>query len=147
MEIWMTWAKRKARCRFCEQPIEKATPVVKGKMWRKLATGTKWSYMFYWHPECWLKAAYIYLEQHPFVPKRGRAKLALDESTRAQRLRLLRERARLTYRLREIALYGDDGSAEERILDRLIELVAEIEPLGGAPKSWGKLPAMPSRES
>jgi len=113
---------------------------LKGKLWKKLGTttATKWSYRFYWHPECWLKQAYDYLEQHPFVPKRGRARLALSEDKRMQRLKLLRDRARLVYKLREIHLYGNNGKVVEQILDRLIRIAEKIEPLGGIPKSWDK---------
>ena len=140
MDIWVSWAKRKATCHYCSKPILARTPIIKGKMWKKMATATKWSIMFYWHPECWLNQAYAYLEQHPFIPKRGRAKLVLDKDAKTKRLKLLRERARLIYRLKDIMLYGNNSDIEERILSRLLELVVEIEPLGGVPKSWDKLP-------
>jgi len=137
MDIWISWAKRKTTCRYCEKLIEAGTPVIRGKLWRKLGTATKWSYYYYWHPECWLKEAYAYLEAHPYHQTVGRPRLSLSEEDRQKRLSILRERARLIWRLKELILLDND-EAVSNIMLRLEELRAEIEPLGGVPKSWDK---------
>jgi len=61
----------------------------------------------------------------------------LSEEDRQKRLSILRERARLIWRLKELILLDND-EAVSNIMLRLEELRAEIEPLGGVPKSWDK---------
>lgn len=137
MDIWISWCKRKAACRYCGQPIVASTPIVKGKLWKKHTSGKKWCYRFYWHPQCWLAEAMLYLEQHPYKAiKSGRPKLILSSEDAKKRLRILRKRARLIFELKERI---ENGITDlNGILRQLAELPAQIEKVGGMPKSWIK---------
>ena len=137
MDVWITWNRKVATCHYCDKPITVATPMVKAKWWRKKSgSAAKWSYRMYWHPQCWLDEALQYLKQHPYVPRStGRPKLQLSEEVRQARAKLIRQRARLVYQLKETVENGS-GAKTEHILNKLLELCMKIEPLGGIPKSW-----------
>ena len=138
MDIWITWNKRRATCRFCQKPITVASPMIRGKLWRKSGTATKWSYQYYWHPQCYMEEQMAYLAAHPYQSTHhGRPRLEMDEDTRAKRIKVLRKRATLVYKLKEQL---ENGKNVDWIIDKLMEAMIEIEQLGGAPKSWSKLP-------
>lgn len=141
MDIWISWCRRTAKCHFCELPITVATPMVKGKLWKKVGEATSWSYRPNWHPQCWIEEGLVYLEQHPYQAKStGRPKLKLSEADAEQRQTLVRRRSRLIYILREMLTNGKDFEHPSviKILNRLLKLRIDIELFGGAPRSWDK---------
>lgn len=139
MDVWLTWCKRKTKCKYCPEPINPGEPVVVAKQWRKKASqdARHWPFILRFHPNCWLENALAYLEKHPYVPKRsmGRPKLDLSKDDKTKRLRMLRLRASIVYRQKVAA---HEGRAL-RVLElevRKQELIGEIEKCGGVPKSW-----------
>jgi len=80
MDVWFTWCKRTAKCKWCEKPILVATPMVMKRLWRKgNPDSRKINLTFYYHPQCSLAEGMDYLEQHPYVAglKRGPKKSSL----------------------------------------------------------------------
>ena len=139
MDIWMTWAKRKTKCRYFEQPIITATPMVTGRLYRK-AAGKSISLRFYWHPQCWQEQGMNYLKLHPYTAiGRGRKKLALEPTANRERYLLLRRHAALTqriWRVKESKGFPDNVLRIIRLETKQKELAAQIELVGGVPKKW-----------
>jgi len=132
MDVWLTWCKRKSKCRHCGEYIQQGEPVVVGKLWSK---ERKWPMQFRWHPKCWLDQALAYLEKHPYIPRltTGRPKLELSDVDRKQRAKLLRQRATLCYQQRKAALAGN----AVRVLHLEVKKQELIDQMPGpVPKSW-----------
>jgi len=139
MDIWMTWTKRKTKCKYCEQPIITATPMVTGRLYKK-AAGKNISLRFYWHPQCWLEQGINYLSLHPYTATgRGRKKLGLEPAAKRQRYLLLRRHAALTqriWRIKEGKGFPDNVLKIIGLEAGQKELAAQIELVGGIPKKW-----------
>lgn len=138
IQIWITWCRRQATCRYCELPIEVGNPLVRGQSRQKAA---EWKVKLFWHPECWLKDGLQYLEQHPYSAKsQGRPKLQLDEDSKAARKKLITRRAQILYNIREQLENGETELSESLLVEvsKIVQFYREIEVLGGAPKSWQK---------
>lgn len=148
MDIWITWCRKQANCNYCGKPILKGKPMVRGKYWRrKDGTAARWSIKLYWHPGHWLKEGLTKLQMTPFVSRHiGKPKLALDEESARQRLRLLRRRAVELYRLKDVLQRKPSDTPVDFLIEfdeevmgvvsTLLRLRQEIEQYGGAPKSW-----------
>ncbi len=133
----MTWCNKTAKCKHCSQPITPGEPLVRGKLWRKHGQATRWSYKFYWHPQCWVEQGLIGLRSRPRVsPFRGAiTNRDITPEDKTTRLRLLQKRANIVQRMKKAGI--------EQNLDLLIslqekleELIPEIEKVGGVPKGW-----------
>jgi|TARA_Y100000310_G_scaffold2292_1_gene2873 hypothetical protein len=154
MDIWISKAKRTATCSHCKQPIDKGSPAVYGRLWKKrVEDGVEARHFvlhFYWHvsrPEdeicCWLEQGLEYLEQQQrqFVETRGKWTLGLNDEDKVARLKLLQRRAKIIARIRfEMLLPVEEREIEKMIeLGReIVELKEQIAPLGGVPKGWDK---------
>ena len=140
MDVWFTWCQRRAKCRWCEQPIEKGKPMVITKLWRKGDENSrKWNITNYYHPECYLAQGMDYLERNPYSPRgnRGKPKLQLSEEDRRKRYLLLRKKAALEQRKRKLKTsYPDNALMLARIDTRIVEICMDIALVGGVPKSW-----------
>jgi len=138
----MTWCRRRAKCHFCEGFVEAGQPIVKGKLWMRSDGSTRrWCVRLYWHPHCWVNEGLAYLETHPYQPaNKGRPPLALSETAKNERLKLLRARARTMQFIRQRLDGGASWTdpAVIRLVEKLISLCDQIIPLGGMPKSWLK---------
>ena len=138
MDIWITWCKRESKCRYCKQSIEEAAPMVKGKFWLKNNEAIRFPQIYRWHTNCWLEEGMNYLSNHPYEKvKRGRRNMPLDKETKVERTKLLVKRAGMVRSLREAI---EDGNVDRVIstYNRIEGLKADIEKLGGVPKSWVK---------
>jgi len=139
MDVWMTWVKRKTRCRYCGETMEKATPMVTGKLWRKgNPESRKINIRFYWHPQCWVKQGLDYLSLHPYSSgSRGRKQLKLGEEDAKLRYKLLRKYAALRQRVTKLATkYPDNVLPILRIETQMKETAAKINEVGGIPPKW-----------
>lgn len=112
--------------------------MVKTKWWKKGCRVVQKCY----HPECWLKQGYDYLNSNPYIYKYrkcGRKSLKLTDEQRVIRKRLLVKMAKLNQRLAECSKLEDSDSKLVKVSQIMIkkeELRKEIEKYGGVPKSW-----------
>jgi hypothetical protein len=130
----MRHARRDNKCFWCEEVILRFSPEVISRFrWR---AGDKTFTKFRrFHPNCWVEQGLEYLRKNPPVVRMGRPRLALNQEDRGKRLKILRRRAQLMYLFRNASESGKVIQAVEYYL-KAYELIKEIEPLGGAPKSW-----------
>jgi len=138
MDVWLTWCKKKSKCKHCQEPILAGTPVVRGKLWRKGDQAKSWPMTFRWHPQCWLEQALAYLEKNPYIPPKrspGRPRIELSEEDKVKRRRLLVYRSSLCYYQRKAAKEGNAFRVLELEVKKQ-ELVDRIKEVGGVPKSW-----------
>lgn len=140
MDVWFTHCQRRAKCRWCEKPIEKSKPMVITRLWRKGDENSrKWNITNYYHPECYLAQGLDYLERNPYSPRgnRGRPKLHLSEEDKRKRYLLLRKKAALDQRKRKLKTsYPDSALMVARIDAQIVEICMDIALVGGVPKSW-----------
>jgi hypothetical protein len=128
MDIWITRCRKKAKCRYCGQPIVKDNPMVKGKLWKR----DHWPISLYWHPNCYIEQGIAEMEKRTIIETRGRRPLPIDDDAREKRTNILKRRASVIQRLKK-------ETDHERILhlvEMLDNLKEEIKPLGGVPKGW-----------
>lgn len=143
MDVWFSWCHRKATCPWCNKPIEKATPMVVKKLWRKGDPDSrKFNLWFYYHPECYLAEGLDYLKMNPYVArgeKRGPKPKLVELTTIQQkrRLWLLRKHGELLQRRKLLKTpYPDRILFETRINNQLFDLMVEIAQIGGIPEKW-----------
>lgn len=139
MDIWMRVARKRAKCRWCDKPIETGEYEVVGKLWlRRDGVARIWTIMLRWHPQCWIDQAKHKLRERPtIVETRGKKKLPLTDEQRVSRVKILMRRAAVVQR---INAEMDNGKKD---IDKIIhlggmleKLKEEIELVGGIPKSW-----------
>ena len=141
MDVWVTWCKRTAKCRYCDKDIEKATAMVVGKIWRKGSDNRRWNIKLFWHLQCWVTQATEYLVANPYVARgyRGGPKLELSEEDARTRYLLLRRKAELEQRKRKlVSPYPDRLLVEARLDEKIVGIMEEIVKVGGIPKKWLK---------
>ena len=133
MNVWMSWCRKRTECRYCNQLIDTATPVVVCRSW---ANGKKHELRY--HPQCWLDNGIDYLRQNPYTAMpRGRKKLTMSEDDTKTRRTLLVRHAAVVQRISRVkAKYPDRLLPIARLEKRMKELAKEIEPFGGVPKKW-----------
>ena len=116
-------------------------------MWQKSDGSTRrWVKNFRWHAKrkqdgqcCWLVASLEFADKNIHTETRGRKPLVLPKEVKAERLKILRNRARLVMRLRELMLAPLDSQDVNEIIKigSKIGLMKErIAELGGVPSSW-----------
>jgi hypothetical protein len=140
MDIWVTYCRRRSKCRYCEEYILAGKPILVGKIWKQAGTTDvkrRFCVTLRWHPSCWLEQAMQRLDKVEYIPRKGRPLLQMSEEDKASRFAILRRRAAILQRIRV------ETAKPEQNIDRIIHLGAmladlkeEIKPYGGAPKSW-----------
>jgi hypothetical protein len=136
MDIWMTWAKRKAVCHFCKKDIKVREAEVRGKSWRRHGEVNRWSFMYYWHPQCWIEEGTVYLMKTKYSSgNRGRKALDMSYNDKVERNKILRRHAAFVQRIREAM---DNGKVDKvlRLYASMEKLKAEIINYGGIPEKW-----------
>ena len=139
--VTMTWCRKKSNCKWCEQPIEQATPVVTVFFWNKgNDNNRRWNVKQFYHPECWIKQGLDYLSRNPFVSKqKGRSgrKTTMCEEDRRKRFLLVRRFHALYQRRNNIDMnYPDNLITEANLTQQMVDLIVEATTLGGVPKGW-----------
>ena len=136
MDVWVNWAKREAKCRWCQQMIEHGKPQVVCKNWRKGDENQRrWNTSMHFHfPDCWVQNAYDYLLKNPYFPSdgRGRPPLSLSDVDRRARQLLLRRYAATQCRIRA----STDDDQIGHMIGSLDQIIGEIESVGGVPEKW-----------
>ncbi len=136
MNVWITWCKRRAVCKWCSELIVVGKPIVKCVRYK--SKDNRMTVRLYFHPQCWLDNGLHYLEENPYTPsQKGRKKLPLSIEDKNQRFILLRRYSALRQRIRNIkSPYPDNALIEARIKTKMAELMEQIIPLGGIPPKW-----------
>jgi len=91
------------------------------------------------HDTCWIDRARAAIDSKPKLETRGRRKVAMEDNTRIVRLQILKRRASVVQRIKaEISKPPGEQNTNKIIYlgSLLYGFKAEIEPYGGAPKSW-----------
>jgi len=139
--VTMRWCQKAAKCRYdgCEQTIEPGEPMVAVFFWHKGSDNRKWNIQLCFHPQCWIKNGMEYLNHNPYVPHRstGRKRLVVDEDTRRVRFLITRRYHALKQRLGKLD-NGSEPLKSLRIESQMMELIIEMQPVGGVPKRWLK---------
>jgi len=135
--VCINWCKRKATCKWCEQLIEAGGPMVTVFFWNKGADGHRWNVKLYYHPQCWVKQGLDYLKMNPYVPYVRKRKLELSKEDSKYRYILLRRKAALDQRKRNLKTeFPDRVLMEARIDAKIAGIMIEIVKVGGVPKKW-----------
>ena len=144
--VTMRWCVRKATCKYCEQPIEQATPMVTVFFWNKgNGENRKWNSTYYYHPECWVKQGLDYLGRNPFVPITGRGRkanttgggLTLSQEDATRRARLINKFHSLNQRKNNVkGSFPEKVLVEHRLNRQMQEVMLDVALLGGVPQSW-----------
>ena len=137
--VTMRWCQKSAECKYdgCREQIEPGEAMVAVFFWNKGGDNRRWNVQRCYHPECWVKQGMEYLRMNPYVPKRstGRKKLELDETDRRTRFLITRRYHALKQRLGKLD-NGSEPLKSLRIESQIMELILEIQPVGGVPKKW-----------
>ena len=135
--VYMSWCKRRAECKWCMRPITAGTPMVLVFFWNKGAQdGKKFNVKLYFHPQCWVEQGLDYLKMNPYVPYIRSRKLELTVEEKKQRYILLRRKCSLDQRKRNLADTPDRTLTEARLNKEIAKLMLEIVKVGGIPKRW-----------
>jgi len=170
MDIWLTICRKTVpKCSYCKEPIKLGEVMIAGRLWltsKKEGEIRKWVKNFRWHAQrkiypdymrtigavgpvdpigeecCWLVAGLDYLSTHPQEETRGRKQLQLPKKQKDERLKILRQRARLVQKLKELMVIPLAEQSEVdtakmiKIGSQIEELKEQISLLGGVPSSW-----------
>lgn len=133
--VTMRWCQNQATCKWCEGLIEPSQAMVVVFFWNKGADGRRWNVQYCYHPDCWLKQGYDYLERNPYFPHdRGRRR-EFTEEQRRQRYLVTRRFHSLVQRRKNLS----NGSATLTVCKlecQMADLMLEMRRLGGVPKGW-----------
>ena len=146
MDVWFRWARKQATCNWCNKKVERKEPEVVCKMWSKGDPNSRrLNFYRYYHPKCYLEQGMNYLRDHPFTDvnegqKKGRPFLELNVEKHEHRVKLLKRKASLDQRKRNLkAANLADFALKEALLDtEIYKLVLEIKDFGGVPEKWKK---------
>jgi len=138
--VTIRWCKKSAICRWCNKPIEIATPMVTVFFWNKGNEERRgWNTTWYFHPQHWIDQGLDYLSLNPYVPHKRGPKPKLSEEDRRTRFLLVRRFHALQQRKQKLkADYPDRLLIEARISRQAAEIIVEMIRVGGVPKSWAK---------
>lgn len=142
--VTIVWCRKKATCKWCEQPIDIATAMVRVFFWNKGEDGNrKWNAQFCYHvvnqdgTHCWDEQGLDYLRRNPYVPHRRGRKPSLSVEDTRKRYLLVRKFHALSQRRKNMNhSYPDSLLVDERLTKQMVNIMMEIVPLGGVPKSW-----------
>jgi hypothetical protein len=108
--------------------------------WNKGSDGRRFNTKQYFHPQHWLDKGMDYLRMNPYTAgnRRGpKPRLTLTYEQKAERLRLLRTKATLEQRKRQLDISRPDYLAAVTALEiKVLDTIQAIAPLGGVPPSW-----------
>lgn len=160
MDIWLTICKKTVpKCSYCGEPIYPGEVMVAGRIWKtKDGKTRRWVKNLRWHGQkrpsnlseeeashpvcCWLEAGLEYLRLHPQEETRGRKQLQLTPKEKTERLKILRQRARLVQKLKTLMEIPLENQSEAD-LGEIIKIGSQIEGLkerivmvGGQPPNW-----------
>jgi len=134
--VTMRWAQNQATCQWCGQLVMPGSAMVAVFYWNKGADGRRWNHQHCYHPECWLKQGYDYLEKNPYSPYvRGRKKDNITEEQRKQRYLVTRRFHSLVQRRGNLS-NGSKPLIALRLECQMADLILEMQKLGGVPKKW-----------
>lgn len=136
--VCISWAQRKAQCQYCPEPVEAGTPLVTVFFWNKgQEDKRKWNVKQYFHPDCWVANGLDYLKMNPYVPYARSRKLPLTTKQNKKRVLILKRKAALDQRKRNLKSgYPDRVLVEARIDRQIAELMVQIASVGGIPPTW-----------
>ncbi len=136
--VCMNWCHRKATCKWCGFIIETAHPMVTVFFWNKgTDTHKGFNVKQYYHPKCWIEQGLDYLKKNPYIPYVRHVPSKLTPEQLKTRISLLRRKAALEQRRRNIkSEYPDRILVEARLEKHIAELMVEIIKVGGIPKKW-----------
>jgi len=138
MHISCGYAKKLIHeCDFCKGSIVMSEPIFRGVwyLWKR-------QHRRYWHFNCYIDQAKLYLELNPFVPSEhvngGRPRMDISPGDRRNRKNLLVQASKVRTQMKEVVEYKFPGWELnlESLQFRLRILAERIEPIGGVPKKW-----------
>lgn len=133
-DVWMKYCTRQAKCKWCEEPILKETPMVVVKILKyKEGIEKKYTTILRFHPQCWVDQAINSLGSEP--PTRPE-KLLLSKEDAKTRKRLLRNYATTKHRLKRMVGGGVYSIKMDRLVYKLQDIRSQIESVGGVPRKW-----------
>ena len=142
MQVSVVHCHRECKCHFCPELITVGSPMAVGRYQKK---HQGWYGTVRWHLDCWSEQAKVFLEQNPYIPShKGRVPLGLSPEDSKLRLALLRRRASVLQRVNRMmdkqkatmSLSSTEIERLSHLSEMLEEIKAQIEPVGGVPKSW-----------
>jgi len=136
--VTITWCQREAECKWCGFKVDAGTPIVNVFFWRKGSEDHKgFNLKVHFHPDCWVAQGLDYLKLNPYIPYIRKKKLELTPEQAKQRYILLRRKAAIDQRIRNLnGNYPDRDLEEARLKLNITEIMLEIAPIGGIPKKW-----------
>lgn len=136
--VTMSHCQRKAQCEWCPEMVEAGAPLVTVFFWNKGTEDHKgFNVKRYYHPDCWVAQGLDYLKRNPYVPYVRKKKLELSPEQSKQRYSILRRKAAIDQRKRNLNVDLPDRELENAKLNtKIAELMLEIAPIGGIPKKW-----------
>ncbi len=136
--VFMYWCQHKAKCKWCEKDIVAGTPVVKVYYWNKGNEEKRgWNVSKYYHPQCWIDQGLDYLKMNPYVPYARKPKSSLTNGQKELRYKLLRQKASIDQRRRNLkSTYPDCVLDNAKLDEQVSRLMVEIIKIGGIPKKW-----------
>ena len=135
--VTMVWCHKKATCKWCEQPIEVTSAMVRVFFWNKGGDNRRWNVQLCFHPECWVKQGMDYLNKNPYVPINKRITLSKEDARK--RFLLIRRFNALVQRKNKIKSdYPDNMLVEIRLTNQMVEIMLDVAILGGVPKTWAE---------
>ncbi len=135
--VRMSWCQRRAKCAFCPNQIEAGTPLVTVTFWKKGENDRKWNVKNYYHPDCWVAQGLDYLKQNPYIPYQRHKETTLTTTQKARRTKLLRTKASIEQRRRNLKPDNPSHALTVARMDRQIaEMMVEMTKIGGIPEKW-----------
>ncbi len=136
--VTMTWCVNRAKCEWCPEHIEAGTPLVTVFYWNRGGPDHKgYNVKKYYHPQCWIAQGLDYLERNPYVRHITKKKLVLTPKQSELRYKILKRKASIDQRLRNLdGDYPDHLLIEARLKLQITDLMLEIAVVGGIPKKW-----------
>ena len=140
--VWIRRTTRYAKCAHCDKNIPKHDYMVVSQFYKDRKPSSDGSRRAWWtikrfHPQCWIDQGIAAIEKIPVIESRGRKMIAMTDSCRAERFKIMQRRASIIQRIKR-------ATAKDILdIDKIIhlgsmmdELKTQIEEYGGVPKSW-----------
>jgi len=135
--VTMNHCQRKALCLWCNHHVEAGEPMVTVFFWNRGTPSHKgFNVKRYYHPQCWVEQGLDYLKRNPYVPYQRKKKLELTREQSKQRYSLLKSKASIDQRKRNLANEPNNEVAMVALNIKIAGLMIEIAPIGGIPKKW-----------
>lgn len=138
MDVWLTKCHKTSKCSYCEKPITNGDYMVIGKLWRdREGHKIRFPQKLHFHVDCWVEKGKKYIDNKPYIEKRGRRKLIISDENRESRLRIMRKRAAVVQRINtEVRKSNPNIDKMIHLGELLHQYKEDIENFGGAPKGW-----------